>query len=193
MRAPPAPKRRRAVLPWLCSRTGPVERCPRPRAAATVSPSGMPGLDAPGRSGTGGRAQQPQAEDGAAMRVDPRRRGQHGRLGLEPDDPQPPHPAAARAGLGQAAEIGLDGGGAGAERGSASMSSWLPRSTWLTKAGLRPGLQFQEQACTALGRDRSPIRVEPRHGREGAGRRSRHRGGHAGTLAEKKALPRDQR
>ena len=127
-----------------------------PQSRATTSPSGMPGSTRPAALGAGGRAQQPQAEDGAAMRVDPRGRGQHGRLGLEPDDPQPPHPAAARAGLGQLLEIGPDGRSAGTERAGVHVVV-TAAVDMADQAGLRPGFQLQEQCALGVGRDRPPI------------------------------------
>ena len=154
MRAPPAPNRRRTVLPWLCSSTGP-SRMPSPQSRRPALPAtGRLGL--PSGPGAGGRAQQSQAEDRAAMRVDPRSRGEHGRLGLEPDDPQPPHAAAIGAGVGQRMEVRPDGGGTGAER--LGVHVFVAAAVDIAhQAGLRPGRQFQKQAMHGTRRDRPPI------------------------------------
>ena len=90
--------------------------------------------DPPAGLGAGGRREQPQAEYRAPMGVDPAGRREHGGFGFPADDPQTAHPATLGTGFRQGAQIGLDGGGTGTEV-VASISAWLPESTWLTSPG----------------------------------------------------------
>ena len=102
------------------------------------------GIDHSAGPGAGGRAKQAQAENGAAMGVDPRGGCEHGRFGIETDDSQAAHPATLGTGGRQSLEVRLDGCGADAERVGVHVVV-TAAIDMAHEAGLGPRFQFQRE------------------------------------------------
>jgi hypothetical protein len=100
-------------------------------------------------------------EDRATVRVDPRRRREHGALCLHADDPQPPHAAAKRTRIGQALQIGPDGLSAATKH--ARIHVVVTAIVDMTdEPRLRPGFELLDEAIGGDGTDGRDIGRNPR-------------------------------
>src|SRR5271165_679962 len=117
-----------------------------------------------GQRGTGGRAQQAEGEDGAAMRVDAARRREHRPLCSQADSAQLLHARARGAGYDERSVERFDRRNAAAERAGIHVGV-TARIDVADQARLRPRLELVEERRSRGGRDRRRDRLGQAKGR----------------------------